>query len=298
VTSSTATATAAWDWRCHGLHIRVEGPPHALEGLPERFPGLPPLDGDEGLPRTACRLRVEAAGGGYGAFRITRLDLGAPVELAHGEHREQLPVRLDRALVTTGIECLGSRYLLFHAGVVARGGRGVLLAAPSGSGKTTLVTGLVHAGFSFLSDEIAVVDGAGGTALPFGRAACIKPGAIHLLQSSFPALGTARSYAGYGEAPVTFLAPRPEQWLLAPVPVEAFVFPRYEAGAEPRLEEISRSQALELLVSQCFNLPRHAATGLAQTVALLRGASCHRLVSGDLDAAVALVSRALEARGS
>ena len=45
-----------------------------------------------------------------------------------------------------------------HAGVVARGGRAVLIPGMSFSGKTTLVFELIHAGAEYYSDEYAVLD--------------------------------------------------------------------------------------------------------------------------------------------
>lgn len=45
-----------------------------------------------------------------------------------------------------------------HAGAVAHGGRGLLLAGPSHSGKSTLTAALVERGFGFLTDELAVLD--------------------------------------------------------------------------------------------------------------------------------------------
>jgi len=196
---------------------------------------------------------------------------------------------LDRIIVTNALDRLGKNNLLFHAGVVAQGGRGVLLAAPSGSGKTTLVGGLLQAGFNYLTDEIAVLDTQTGRALPFARSLCLKPGTRELLMQHFPRLKNARKYFNFGREPVVFLTPRKIEWATQPVHVVGVIFPQFIRGAGTTLEKIPRSEALELLLNQAFNLRSHGAEGLAQAVELLRKARCYKLTVGTLGSAVQLL---------
>src|SRR5918997_1140655 len=51
--------------------------------------------------------------------------------------------------------------VFIHAGVVARGGRALILPGSSLSGKTTLVAALVRSGAAYYSDEFAVLDAEG-----------------------------------------------------------------------------------------------------------------------------------------
>jgi hypothetical protein len=60
-----------------------------------------------------------------------------------------------------------SDLLWLHAGVAARDGAAVVLCARSGHGKSTLVAELLARGWSYYSDEIAAVDAATGTVIPF-----------------------------------------------------------------------------------------------------------------------------------
>jgi hypothetical protein len=57
-------------------------------------------------------------------------------------------------------------WIFVHAGVVAQGGRALVIPGESFSGKTTLVTALVEAGATYYSDEYAVLD-ADGRVHPF-----------------------------------------------------------------------------------------------------------------------------------
>jgi hypothetical protein len=67
-------------------------------------------------------------------------------------------------------------HILLHAGVVARRGRGVLLAGGSGAGKSTLVLELVRRGFKLLSDEIAAIRVTDGVVEPFPRGLGMRTG--------------------------------------------------------------------------------------------------------------------------
>ena len=275
---------ASWELACHGFRAHVEGPAPALVGLAERFPQLPDWAISPG-DTTKAHFRVVPAPDCEGAYRIEK-DCAAP---SAPHSLLELPARLDRAIVTAALDAIGQRRLLFHAGAVASHGRGTILAAPSGSGKTTLVAALVRAGFRYLSDEVTIIDGAECSALPFARSLSLKPGTRKLLGSAWPRIAHARLYDHYGPEPVSFLPPAPEEWPDGPVTVERVVFPSYRSGGTTALVEIARSEALELLLAQAFNLRDHGAAGLAQTVALLRRAACFRLEVGDLDTATDLL---------
>jgi hypothetical protein len=72
-------------------------------------------------------------------------------------------------------------YFMIHASVIAKGSKGVLIAADSGGGKTTLALELVQRGFKFLSDEIAPISRSDGLVHPFPRALNLRPGTLALL---------------------------------------------------------------------------------------------------------------------
>ncbi len=54
------------------------------------------------------------------------------------------------------IDSIGD-YLLIHAGVVAKNGKGIIISGPSSFGKTTLMLELVSRGYTFYSDEFCAV---------------------------------------------------------------------------------------------------------------------------------------------
>ena len=57
--------------------------------------------------------------------------------------------------------------LWIHAGVVCLSGQAVVMAAPSGHGKSTMVGECVSRAWRYMSDDIAPIDPADGTVVPF-----------------------------------------------------------------------------------------------------------------------------------
>jgi hypothetical protein len=179
-------------------------------------------------------------------------------------------------------------YVAVHAAVAGRRDGAIVLPAPPDCGKTTLLAGLVRSGFSFLSDEVALFDVERPWVTPFPRPILIDPNSVEVL-------------AGLGEAvPPECESFRGERYQLCAddlrpgamgtsLPVSLIVQPRYEAGANPRLEAMSRADALRLLVEQSFNLDRFGGEGIRVLAEIVRRADCYRLTFGDLDEAVSIV---------
>ena len=69
------------------------------------------------------------------------------------------------------------------------------------------------------------------------------------------------------------------------------IFPKYTQGAEPTLVPISRADAAFALHRVCFNLFKCRAVGLDVLAAMVRGASCYRLISGEIQRTCDVVQR-------
>jgi hypothetical protein len=186
-------------------------------------------------------------------------------------------------------------FVAVHAAVAARDGLGVVLAGPPDSGKTTLVTALARAGFSYLSDEVALVEPKSGAIWPFPRPILMDPTSVDLL-----GLGT--------ELPAAYEAFRNVRHHLVAedlrpgcmgfqATVGYVVTPSVVERSRTTLEPVNRAEALALLVDQCFNLRRIGARGFEALADVVRGAECHRLTMGDLPSAVRAVQGLFD-RGS
>ncbi len=149
--------------------------------------------------------RVDETYGWFGTDASPRGDLRPSVEVAlvrdtqggatiiaadgrtsHWRDTDEPLVALFDAIVGGLIAALSEIGILaIHAGVVALGGRAVLIAGRSGRGKTTVVLGLLRRGLDLLSDELALVAPDERTILAYPRGLHIRPQAVDL----FPELG-------------------------------------------------------------------------------------------------------------
>jgi hypothetical protein len=189
------------------------------------------------------------------------------------------------------VDVLGEGYLLLHAAVVARDDHAILLPGGSGSGKSTLAAGLAAAGFRLGSDEVAVLDPLTLDVLPFVRGICVKEGSRTPLAGAYPSLLTDAPHHRFGGEEVWYLCPPPETWLPAPTPVRSIVIPRYAHDSETKLEPLSRSSALQILLQQSFSVPKHGSFGIGTLTDLLQEVDCYRLSLSSLDEAVRLLSK-------
>ena len=112
-------------------------------------------------------------------------------------------------------------------------------------------------------------------------------GSRPVLAPRYPSLLTDAPHHRFGGEEVWYIRPETDRWLPAPTPIRAVVVPRYAAGSETRLEELPRSEALQIMLQQSFSVPKHGSFGIGTLTDMLQDIQCYRLIVGDLDAAVA-----------
>ena len=203
-----------------------------------------------------------------------------------GSQRSDLLATLEWSIDNALADAARGRYVLIHAGVAARRGAALLLPSPSGGGKSTLTAGLVSAGFEYLSDEVAAIDPADGTLRAFARSVSLKAGGRAAIQAAFPSVELVASGRRFGREKVWFLRPPAEALPGRPLVARWVVLPRYARRQPTRLRQIPRSEAFAVFLSQSMNVGDFRAAGIARLVALLSGAQCFSLESGDLLEAV------------
>lgn len=180
-----------------------------------------------------------------------------------------------------------NRLTLVHAAAATLHGLAVVLPAPMESGKTTLVTGLVRAGFGYLSDEVAAFDPDSREVRPFPKALSIDPGSWSLFADLEPVeLVTAQQW----QVPVSTIAAA----ALAPAaPLGVAIAPRYIEGAQTHLRSVSRGRMLTILISSAFHLGDRPQQHLDTLADGLSDAVCFELQIGRLDEAVRAVQGAV-----
>jgi len=209
----------------------------------------------------SCIVIGEAADGRFSVDA----DGDAPVA---GLTRGDLPTFVMEAVVRGLVKDLTTAVAL-HAGAVAHNGKAALIAGPTGAGKSSLVAWLIGSGFDYLSDEVALLFAGETAILGLPRALVLKPGSADKILA-LPSYDGTKSVTG-GEHIMLrppFVRPREAR----PHPCGLIVFPRYDAGAELRVESISPAQAALRLVGTNLNARNladggfRAITGFARQV--------------------------------
>jgi hypothetical protein len=203
------------------------------------------------------------------------------------------PLPLDQAfpMLEWGLNwCLSAhchQYLVFHAAVVERSGRALLLPAPPGSGKSTLCAGLVHRGWRLLSDELALIDPATANVVPLARPVSLKNRSIDVMRAfapnavfSPPVHDTTKGTVAHMRAPTDSVRRVRET-----ARVRWIAFPRYEAGTAARLTSMSRARGFMEMVRSGVNYGVHGRSGFELLAGVVDASSCFEFAYGDLEEA-------------
>jgi len=238
----------------------------------------------ERLPTIEFSVTEESAGPRYAIHRgstCVRTTSEPSMALAH------LVWEISQSVVQASAR---AGQILLHAAAAALDERSVLLPAASGSGKSTLVAALVSSGFSYLTDDVAAVDGASGLVLPYPKPLAVAlglrrkfPQALRIPEGRYPYLGaegflTAQELGGAVGVPS-----RP--WMI--------VQPRYRPNAATRSVPLSAGQAVQLLAEQSFDLHTYGAGSLHLLASISTGCRRFALEYSDLHEAVAFITQEL-----
>jgi hypothetical protein len=184
-------------------------------------------------------------------------------------------------------------HVAVHAAAASFDGRAILFPAPPNGGKTTTVAGLVRAGFDYLTDEAALINLGTLELHPYPRHLALEPRSAAAIFGIVPAHLERWRGAALNVSPDDLR----EGSIGAPCPVDAVIFPRYALDDPTRLSPLSRSEALEGLVRNSFNLARWRSRGFEVLAELVRRAECYTLTMGDLPSAVDVVRGLFETNG-
>jgi hypothetical protein len=185
-----------------------------------------------------------------------------------------------------------SRYVLLHAGMVARRGCGVVLPGRPEAGKTTLVAGLIRNGFGYVTDEAVAIDPVDLEVAPYPKPLSIDRGSWPVLPDFDPITHGSDARYHSGQWHVNPATIRPNA-IAGRTPISVVAFPRFQAGATTVLEPITRAQTLLELAGETFRFHEAGRRNLRTLGEVVRQATCYRLVSGDLEEACALVGDAV-----
>lgn len=186
-------------------------------------------------------------------------------------------------------------YLQLHAATLSFKGQGVVLVGSSGAGKSTLAAGLISRGWTYLSDEFALIDPDTFYLHPFPKALCIKAGSFDVIKSLHLPLWRRRHYVKAFKGPVGYV--RPQDFASnadpTPCPIRCVIFTKYTEGEEPRLYPISPGRAGFSLAGHALNRNAFGPRAVSILSEVVRQAECLGLVSGPIDETCNLVETLL-----
>jgi hypothetical protein len=195
------------------------------------------------------------------------------------------------ALIDTNAIVSLRHYVIVHAGVISRNGRGLLIPATGGAGKSTLVAAASLSGFTYLSDEFAIIEPATSAVWPFRKSICLKPGGWEIIQRRFAVSVPSASAIRSNNTLVHYLLPPQLQPADQPCEVTHIVLPDRQPGTMARLGRVTFGSALAELARHSFNLPTHGVPGFECLVQVSQHAECVSLTYDDIEEAVTALVR-------
>jgi HprK-related kinase A len=284
----------------HELEQRLAGPGLRLRTGPVVFRIQSRL---AAVARGISRHYAEYPTEDEGSFADFRVQVGRPRSLRRWLRPQAqfffdgnvpfAPLPLDQAfpMLEWGLNwCISAhchQYLIFHAAVVEKTGRALILPAPPGSGKSTLCAGLIHRGWRLLSDELTLVDFGSSSVVPLPRPVSLKNASIDVIRAFAPAAAigapvhdTTKGSVAHMRAPTDSVRRGLETaypgWI---------VIPRYRAGAATKLARLSKARGLMQMVDNAFNYSAHGRRGFELLAQFVDRCNCHELEYADLEEA-------------
>jgi hypothetical protein len=171
------------------------------------------------------------------------------------------------------------RHHALHAAVVRRGDNCIVLPGNSGAGKSTLAAWLVTRGFAYLTDELVLLEGQ--RVIPFTRPINLKkpvPFLIPLCARFRELIVTARDGT---MIPHRLLGGSHRRPAGTQHRVTHFLFPSFQAGEPPKLEELSAAQCCLQLMQCHVNARNLEGLGVASLASVIRNCRAYRLTYGN-----------------
>lgn len=121
--------------------------------------------------------------------------------------------------------------LLIHAAVLSRNGHALVLPGQAGAGKSTLTAALGASGWTYLSDELALIDPNTLQVAPYPMPIGLKNKSVKPLADFIPGLTREPVHTRADGRQVRYFMPTDSQ-IDGSLPIAALVFPNYQPSAK------------------------------------------------------------------
>jgi len=183
-------------------------------------------------------------------------------------------------------------FLLLHSAVLVRSETTILMPAVAGSGKTTLAAAMVNEGWTFFSDELALVEPGSRKVHPFPLPMAVKPGSLEVLSRIYPDLKKCDVHLRNDKQLVRYLLP-PSQGIAGLTEtareITSLVFPRYRSQGKTSLRRLAPFAALQSLAVTGSSRRPLAGADIECLMYLAGKLPCYGLEFDDIDEAVRLI---------
>ncbi len=269
-------------YRLHGVRFSIEapcstGPAIADFVMPDCIAGHP-----SGRPHGIFEVRRDECG-------LALCRDGRP--RWHARDTEELVPWLEGEIVRWLLGRLIA-YAQVHAAVVERDGRAILLAGGPDSGKTSLACAFGRAGWTVMSDEVALIDTEGQEVLAFPRMMFVEDGTARLLpelaghpRRSIPVEGGTKMVRAV--RPGAFGTNRRDR-----ASIRALVF--IQRGPSPNCDRLSDRNAMERLLEHSFDAAERPRLNLDACISVARSAPAWQMTIGPLEGAVEFILGRIE----
>jgi hypothetical protein len=179
---------------------------------------------------------------------------------------------------------------IIHASAVNNGKKTIVFTASPGSGKSTIAALLQQKGYPIVSDDFVPIDRFNQHAFPFPAAMSVKEGATELLSAMYPSLQKQEeAQRSRTNKLVRYL---PVEGKALPAPVKEIVFIKYDAAVDFEMEQLSRVEALKMLLDETWTSP--SAQNAARFLDWYCGISCYRLTYSNNEKALQTIAELFE----
>jgi hypothetical protein len=184
-------------------------------------------------------------------------------------------------------------YLIFHAAVLEKNGKALVMPGPPGSGKSTLCAAMAIHGWRLLSDELTMISLEDGLITPVPRPVSLKNESINVIRKFAPEVIIGRTAYDTNKGDVAHMRPPRESieknnervkpaWLM---------FPKYRTGAEQSLTPRSKACTLIYAAENSFNYNILGKAGFEAAASFIDQVECFDLTYSDLDKAIARLDK-------
>jgi hypothetical protein len=234
---------------------------------------------------TVLKYAVEVTGDETFTLTAHPADPAEKPEIAVDTNAWRILAMLQWHLNQAVVASAAPSYVLLHSAAAVRDDVTVILPAPMESGKTTTVTGLVRAGYRYLTDETVAL-------VPESLDVHAYPKPLTIDQGSWPLFPELR-VPPVGPADASWFVPassiRPDAQATTGRAPGLVVFPAYRQGTTTQVRRLSASEATIELAKSTFRFTESPERNLRVLAGLARSCPTYELQIGDLDSAVVAI---------